>query len=195
MYRSLILSLIIFQSILLFSCGQDEEKRVMIHDYYDVEKIISLQIKKLDSLNPLVQKTVQVDNNIEKESLRLRNVWERELEIFRIAEINKPVFKGRYKKSVTKEQSLHSITYKPLENPILGIDYLKIWYEDVEENLRKIEVAYSEENLLYKSERVLVMNFKNVDSKKILMDSYSITGSQKMIFRSQRKFRVDADIL
>jgi hypothetical protein len=177
---------------IIFSCGGEEQRKVRLHEYYDVEKIISLQVQKLDSLDPLVLKRVQIDQNVENETLRFRSKWGKELEIFRIGEINKPVFKGRYRKASYEEDNLRKIIYEPIEKPVSGLEYLKIAYKNDEQDIRSMEIFLKEENLLYKSVKKLTLTFKKNSSNDVLLDSYTITGYQKMIFRSLRTFKVEA---
>lgn len=186
----------IFKLLLLISCGlaiacQREGNSARINEYYDLEGLIASQTALLDSLNPSVTKTVQVNNEVETEDLKLKNEWSRELDIFKGANLNKPAFAGRYKPSSFLENGITSIIYEPIDDPVSGIEYLKISFAEDLYDVENVEVFFREENLLYKSVRKLAMNFVRAENDVRILNAYSVTGSQKMVFVGLKTFKVE----
>lgn len=113
--------------------------------------------------------------------------WENELIIFRGLEaINKPIYKNIYAvedglPDRTSNLQVKWIAYKKdlSEKEIPPVKYLKIFYQGSLHNVRKIEAQVDETNALYKSSRLLTLEFQDIQNH-VVLTSYTIEGGQKM---------------
>jgi hypothetical protein len=108
--------------------------------------------------------------------------WRNELEIFsQLQVINKPINREFYIIDDGLFDPSSNLTVKAFsatEN--LPVRYLRVFYQESISKPRKIEALYDDRNQLYKSGRILEMEFQQIDNKSVLT-SYAIEGGQKMI--------------
>jgi len=125
--------------------------------------------------------------------------WETELDIFRQLEsVNKPVNRSLYavEKSSDAKSNLEVKTFMGKPEPgkkkvEMPVKYLKVYYQNTPDNIRKIEAQYDESNTLYTGSRFLKMEFQQVYNKTVLT-SYSITGGQKMFMGDSVSYNISA---
>jgi hypothetical protein len=117
--------------------------------------------------------------------------WERELEIFEALEIiNKPVnmdlYRSEYLADVKSNLSIKAIT----TDADLPVTYMKVYYQNSSDRVRKIEAEYHESNSLYRSARRLTLEFTEVGSTPVLT-AYSVEGGQKMFLSDTVSYSIE----
>jgi hypothetical protein len=163
--------------------------------YFDFDSLVNIQIKKISNTKDSVRKDAVIDGKQDHssfviDSTRLAHEWDvfRQLDV-----INKPLYKGNYEITEGKDtkSNLQVRTYQSkIKSPV---PYLRFYFHNSFQNLKKIESNYQEENALYFTKRDLMMVLDD-QSGEPLIKSYSITGSQKMILSDSVKFSIHGSI-
>jgi len=155
--------------IVLNSCQSSTENSsnngsyVSLIKFFEEEKII------LTKKNNLIEKSIVKDGN--KETKKMSNInWEKELEIFKDCDINKPAWRNLYhqEKEVLDKKQL--IRYTSLDDK-LTIKNIVIEYDSTNK-ISEIQINKSTKNNLYSSNEELIYNRKN---------GYSIKRDQKVV--------------
>ncbi|HEY5747481.1 MAG TPA: hypothetical protein VIU12_15485 [Chryseolinea sp.] len=187
----------------LFSCQTGKNKPVAL---YNADSLITTQVAYLSEHKARLHKIAKLGAKESETTTAPDGVhnWENELDIFRQLEsVNKPMNRGNYavEKSADSKSNLQVKTFRSrasendprTRKQILGmpVKYLKIYYQNTPDNLRKIEAEYDESNTLYTGSRFLKMEFQQVYNKTVLT-SYSITGGQKMFMGDSVSYNISA---
>ena len=182
----------------LFSCQTGKKKAVAL---YNADSLITTQVAYLSEHKARLHKITKLGSK-DSESVTIPESvkgWENELDIFRQLEsVNKPVNRRLYvverSSDVKSNLEIKSFIGKPepgekaVEMPV---KYLKVFYQNTPDNIRKIEAQYDESNTLYTGSRFLKMEFQQVYNKTVLT-SYSITGGQKMFMGDSVSYDISA---
>ncbi|MBX2842488.1 MAG: hypothetical protein KTR26_12010 [Flammeovirgaceae bacterium] len=171
----------IFLLLLFFvaACRSERKSESGEKVYFDLAGFIDQQVaylqenpvnatKKVD-INGEYEEANIIDNKIEK-SGELVN-WEKELALFKEADINKPVLRNSYE-VVEKLEGLATIYMAKEED--LPVHRLFVFRENGDE-VTQITIAYLEEKNLFLNNRELKMKFEGEKLKKI-----TINGFQKL---------------
>lgn len=177
-----------FYSLLLLAltaCGVENENtgtEVSATPFFKLESYFSQEIVRLDSLQPVLQKTVVVDGQSEEKRVESTD-FEKELQIFRRSDINRPAWVDKYQvDSILENGSLTEVHYMALDTS-LNTRLLKVRFSNggVEEiqiqNRARSAIASTEQNLQYRPDR-----------------SYRIESKQKTIGSDARKISIDVEI-
>ena len=81
----------------------------------------------------------------------------------------------------------------PEDQKDLPIEYLKIYYQDSPNKIRRIEARYRESSMMYKTSQILVMEFMSVKDTMILT-SYAIEGGQKMFMGDSVQYKINTSV-
>ncbi|PTB94199.1 hypothetical protein C9994_12310 [Marivirga lumbricoides] len=177
---------------LLTSCVESVKEKP-INTYFDVEALVNEQIEQLRQKDPLLAKQISIDGQSERDTINFDSLgWVNELEVFKLANINKPNLRGEYE-AVEKTLDDSKIWSYTADKQSLGIEFLHVYFGS-DSTLKKLEARYNEDNALYTSERNLEMAFENVDGKSTL-SKYRIYGKQKMIMKDEVEFSIESEIL
>lgn len=188
--NSLLLFAII--ALLLFACETGMREKPL-NEYFDVISLIDQQSKLLSDLNPKIQKSIEVDGKQEKDTIEFDALgWKNELEVFKLADINKPTLHDAYQ-ATEEETSEGKIWRYTTDQPSLAIQYLNIHFKN-DSIVTKLEAHYRENNALYISERKFEINFKDSDNTAVL-ESYKIYGKQKMVMKDEVTFSIESKVL
>jgi hypothetical protein len=179
--------------ILLFLACETAVREKPINEYYDVESLIDRQSKLLADLQPKIEKSIEVDGKKEKDTMQFDSLgWKNELEVFKLADINKPTLYDAYE--ATEEKTSDGKIWRyTTEKPSLGIEYLYVYFDN-DSSVTKLEARYHENNALYVSERNFEINFKKSDDLTVL-DSYKIFGRQKMAMKDEVRFSIESEVV
>jgi hypothetical protein len=118
---------ILLAGILLFFCGCNsttDEKQKDAFLYFDIRGYFKTEANRLAKTNPLVTKTVAINDVYEKRELKISN-WQSELSSISNADINKASWKGAFKIS----RSENKVTYSSNDKKI-PVKELTVFYKD-----------------------------------------------------------------
>lgn len=188
------------QILLLFllivgGCQEVVNKKIQnTHQYFDLKGLLEEQIYLLDSLEPTVTKTTNIDGMAERQSLHFDSTaWAREMEIFFEVDINDPILRDAYelvKENIGDSLNLESYVSKDIKNA--EIEFLKIFYPPEKDIPLYITAVFSEKNALYNSKRSLKLVFERQQGLNILK-GYSIEGVQKMLMKDTIFYKVQVE--
>ena len=160
--------------------------------FYPIDSLVSAQVIALSESNATLRKEAMLGSVSDTVTATPDSLgWSEELGIFRqIDVINRPVNLGTYLITDDEIDPGSNLTVKEFVSTTdQPVQYLRIYYDQSIDKPRKIEALYREENALYRSTRELAMEFQQLDNK-IVLTSYSIQGSQKMVFEDSIAFTV-----
>jgi hypothetical protein len=122
--------------------------------------------------------------------------WANELEVFRQLDVfQKPAFNDAY--VVTrgvKDDRSNLLTTEYRANRVVPVAYVKFYYMERPENLKKIEAVYEESNTLYVTRRHLALSFHDVDGRAVI-SGYSLSGLQRMILSDSVIYKIEANVI
>jgi hypothetical protein len=200
MYRKTALKPIVCVLLLatLFSCENGNKKTVAL---YNADSLITTQVAYLSEHKARLHKVTTLGDKESEAATVPVGVkdWENELDIFRqLASVNKPVNRRLYAVETSSDAKsnleVKSFIGKPEDGKKeveMPVKYLKIFYQNTPDNIRKIEAQYDESNALYAGSRFLKMEFQQLYNKTVLT-SYSITGGQKMFMGDSVRYNISA---
>jgi len=172
------------------SCAPKETKPES--NLFNFDSLISGQVKLLVENRAVLQKEVQMQDKKEHVTMEALDSqrWMNELEIFQqLSQINKPINSASYvvtessdSQSNLKVRSFHS-------NDKVAFQDIKIYYLETPSHIRKIESIVNQQNPIYKSAKMLTLNFNEVYSK-LMLTSYSIEGGQHMVLGDTVQFKI-----
>lgn len=187
--------LFILPLIGILSCTDPVERESDSLKYYDLNGLIDQQLVWLIELNPKIQKTAVLNGIPESSSMHLDSVqWARELKIFRDADLNKSRLRQEYRivEDLSEPTSNLKIRlYEAINKEMMEVEYLKIFYVEEEDDLRKLEASVREKNALFSSKKMLYMTFEDNGNGSIKIIHFKIEGHQKMILMDTVKFSLE----
>lgn len=161
-------------ALAMFSCNQRKEAEANTDLlYFDVKGYFGKEISRLQKLNPVVNKTVNVNGTAENKTAKITD-WTKELAIFVNADINKTSWKGSFK--VTAQNGVDIYTS---DNRKITVKKVSITWNG--QKAGKIEIIIDNKNILYQSQ----------DTLTYCPDSlYAIRKQQKIRLLKQKKYSV-----
>ncbi len=179
------------------SCNTAGSEKQKIKEYYNLDSLISKQIMRLAENNALLYKKAIVNGDTEEKQMQFDSAgWARELTLFREADLNKPAFSNAY--SVKKgEKDIHSNLFMDIFTPVndeaLRIKFIRIYYLNEINSIKKIEIVKEEENKLFYSSLHIILYFDNF-KKEVALQSYLIEGKQKLRLKDTIYYTVEGRI-
>ena len=164
--------------------------------YFDLAALVEQQVQWLDSLNPPVVLRATIGDRTETETMRKDSTaWAETLELFQKSDINQPVLRGQYEErdSLIQTQNLRVRTYRAPRADRAEIPYLKVYYQDSLANVRRIETAFQEDNVLYSTYRRMWMNFAPYQGQPRIT-TFETVGKQKMILRDSVTYTARGEV-
>ncbi|GAB3986384.1 hypothetical protein GCM10028807_03690 [Spirosoma daeguense] len=159
--------------------------------YYDVVSFVKGQMAALSAHKPLVNKTVSINNDRNQQQTRAIN-WERELELFVQADINKPALRSSY--TILRPDSLtYQYVVKGDENH-LAVRSLTVALDSLTRQPRRIEAVMQTSNPLYTSERHLVLESGLASGREWRVKRYTLSGYQKLPYFDKNEFLVEGQV-
>jgi hypothetical protein len=180
-------------SLLTWGCGAENQSTASL---YDIDSVIQHQISYFVNQEVEIKKKA-VLNGVEKSTIiqpKDSVDWEEELTIFlELNIINRPINRNLYNVEDLSdtESNLRIKSFTATEE--LPVKYLKVYYFKTMDRIRKIEAEYNAENSLYKSTRLLTLEFEEIEGKSRLA-SYAVDGGQKMFLDDSVQYTIDAAI-
>jgi hypothetical protein len=196
MYLLRQINLIILAGFLLFtsSCkrtGADSPA------YFNIDSLIHAQARHLTDLKASLTKKAQIDGAEETLSFIPGDtaLWLKELDIFAtVSSINKPVNKGNYSIIEGTDDDRTNLTVRTFTSKVsLPVVWLKVYYQDEPQHIRRIEALCKEESSLIKGSKMLIMEFQELNNK-ITLITYSLEGGQVMFLSKPVEFTLIGNI-
>jgi hypothetical protein len=179
---------------LLNACSNDIQ--VSSNQLLAFDSLWQAQVKTLTEAKAELTKEVRMKGSKQSVTSVIDDslTWATELEIFQqIAGINKPGNRSYYRETILQDEFSNLLVRRLSTDEKLMVKEVRIYYLESPKNIRKIEAFTSERNILYKSARVLSLNFKEVNNKPVLT-SDSIVGGQHMILGDSVQFDIQSTI-
>ncbi len=111
--------LFLFILLSTLGCLSDQtQQQLDAEPYFDLEGFMQGEIARLDSIAPVVRKTILL--NGEEEIKELNEIdFERELNIFLESDINRPAWVGKYTSdTLYSDSSTYQVTYQSLDSTL-----------------------------------------------------------------------------
>lgn len=176
--------------LLFFACDNPAETN-QPNVYFDVAGYVKTQITALKRQNPTVEKQTRIKEKSQNQTVK--NVdWNRELELFTQADINKPAFRNSY--DVARPDALtYRYTLKPTEEK-LTVRSLTVQIDAQTRQPRLIEAVLRTQNLLYESERKLTLESGPGAGAGWRVKQYKLTGFQQLTYFGKNDFFVQGRV-
>lgn len=189
-FRWIVLLLI----VLMAACTRPNKTEAT---HFNIDSLLHKQVVDLWSLKASLTKEGNIGETKQDTLLTALDTtrWRKELDIFtEIGLINKPAYRVLYTMKDGLADASSNLTIREFETTHeLPVRYLKLFYLDDLQKLRKVEALIRQENALLKTQRKLVMEFSDVYNKNVLT-SYSIEGGQKMLAGDSVHFTLNGTV-
>lgn len=173
--------IVILLLLVLTACTETENK-IQSKEYFDLAGMLNEHISRLSSKKPVVEKTVVIKKKQEK-IVTSEIDWNKELELFLQADLNKQSYESAY--SIQKTEN--EISYRLKTGEKMPVKHLFIKFD---KGLpQHIEAEMYAKNYLYESEKKLTADFENNHLR-----NYQITGYQQLFIGSKKNFSIDGKI-
>lgn len=179
--------------LLLYACAPPDRG---VSELFAVDSLLHAQASQLTEAKASLTKHTVLGNSQEDVTITPRDTtaWLKELEVFGVMNvINKPINRDRYqtKDSADSKSNLRIRSFRTSQD--LPVGYVHVYYHGRPERIRKIEAAYTELNGLYKTSRLLALEFDEIDGISVIT-SYSIMGGQKMFLDDTVQYNIQGRI-
>ena len=180
-------------ALALLSTACERRPRQQVQAFYNLDSLISMQVKRLAELQPSLEKKAVINGVSEKVVLQDLDSagWAQEFEIFRQLDLNE---KARNASQYRSERGLRDATsnlgiiqYTAMQP--LPLSYVRVYYQDTPTKVRRIVGEVFDKNRLYASGRLLSMEVIDLNGRPAVV-SYEISGGQRMILGDSMKFVV-----
>lgn len=174
---------LLFISLLVIGCAKSETQN-STKIYFDLAGLVNQQITELNKNQPLTHKNLVIEEK--KEVLNTNKIdWQKELELFLQADLNKQ----SYQLSYNKEEMPQMAVYTLKEGENLPVKSLKILFDE-DKSVKHIEALIQTDNYLYQSEKHLLMTLD-----KNRLTNYQIEGWQELFIGKKKNFKVDGIVV
>jgi len=173
----------------LYSCDRNYTRT---KDLFAIDSLLRGQVQHLAHHNASIAKVTTLGNKNNIVTLKPGDTiaWRKELEIFEALNvINKPVNKQRYRVEFHSDIKSNLKVKSFITSDDLSVKYLKIYYEHLPTQMKKIEASYDESNALYHSAKVLLLEFEQIRDTSVLT-TYSVRGGQKMFLDDTVQYNI-----
>lgn len=167
------------------SANQDADKK-----YFDLAALIHSQISTLSKQKPQIAKTVNLSGQNDQ-ILTDTLDWEKELALFKEADINSPSLRESYE--INDDKASKTLTYTAKEEK-LKVREIKLSYDEHSQmtalKVKQVKIVFSDDNQLYEIQRVMEMTLKDN-----LLTSYSIQGFQKVAMKDSLVYQIQGKVV
>jgi hypothetical protein len=161
--------------------------------YFSLEKLVEEQVSILSSGTYQIKKTAFLNEKHDEKILKPDSLgWLDELKLFRDADINLPSLRGVYEMVAGPGEltsNLQEIDFIPVKE-VQGVQYIKVFYAENRDDVRKIETRVTEVNSLFRGETILKLELRRDGENNLVLTSYEITGGQKMIMLDSVEYKI-----
>ena len=176
----------------LVSCSEGKKTKAL----YPVDSLLQAQANYLSARKAHLKKVVLLGGKEEEISLAPKDIkaWRNELEIFTALDvINKPINRSYYSIEDLSDSRSNLKVKAFTTKEDLPVRYIKIYYYQSPNKLRRLEAQFKESNSLYSSLRDLTMDFQQFGDT-IVLTSYNIVGGQKMLLDDTVKYHITGSL-
>jgi hypothetical protein len=162
-----------------------------IKTYFDTKTFVDQQVVLLTKQKPTVQKTVRLDQANQVQQTDSID-WNRELELFRQLDLNKPAFRSSY--TTARPDSL-TVQYrlKPGEKQ-MTVQLLTVRLDAATRQPAQISATLHAQNPLYQSERRILLDCGPTKTRQWRVAHYRVEGFRQLTFFSRNEFSIDGRI-
>ena len=176
-------------SALVFLAGcNNPAQQTQPNVYYDVAGFVQRQVTLLSQHKPLVNKATQIKGERSRQATRNIN-WNRELELFSQADINKPALRNSYQ--ISRPDSLTYQYSLKKDEEKLTVRSLRVQLDPTTRQPRRIEAVLRTGNPLYTSERRLLLESGPANGNQWQVQHYQLSGFQQLSYFDKNEFRVE----
>jgi hypothetical protein len=181
--------------IVILFCVACNHAPVSTQKFFDFDGLIDDQVEQLDQSRGVLEKSVKMGlNGTDSTYVPSAKGWESELEIFRDLEIiNRPTYRDAYKLDDPLPDIASNLKVRQYVSVKSPLHLVRFYYQNEFGNLKKIEAAFTEKNILYSTSRSLLMEFDDHNGKPQLTH-YAMDGFQKMVLSDTVRFSVQGNI-
>lgn len=160
--------------LLCYGCGDPiEASQKKVHTYFDLKGFFEKERARLSQSNPLILKTVMVNDSAESKQIRIAD-WKKELSAFSDADMNRAAWKGLFQ--VRKTASGVSYTADSKKVPVKEVLVMQR-----NGKLYGLQILIRNANTLYTSS----------DTLSYYPDSlYEVKKSQNIRLLSEKKYQI-----
>lgn len=183
----------VLAAVIITACSSERQRPAGL---FNVDSVISVQVNNLLAQQAIIQKNARINGEETSSTVAPKDTveWEHELSIFLGLEVlNKPINKGEYIAKTETDPETGLVVKSFSTTKELPVKFLKVYYDQNSTDIQKIEASYHETNTLYKSTRLLTMDFAEVNNLRVL-SSYKIVGGQKMFLDDSVEYEIAATI-
>ena len=176
----------------LVSCSEGKKTKAL----YPVDSLLQAQANYLSARKAHLKKIVLLGGKEEEISLTPKDIiaWRNELEVFTALDvINKPINRSYYSIEDLSDSRSNLKVKAFTTTEDLPVRYIKIYYYESPNKLRRLEAQFKESNSLYTSLRDLTMDFQQFGDT-IVLTSYNIVGGQKMLLDDTVQYRITGSL-
>lgn len=172
-----------FFILFAFSCQKPIAEGPQKEYFFPLKDFMDKEIERLEAQQAGVEKKVTIGNKTETKKIAFVN-WERELQPFVTADINKSTFVDRYTTTRDTISNGHVIvTYKALSDD-LNTQFLQVTTSG--DKVIKIEAVNKTDNPVYVSQQSMIYEPEK---------GYAIEAQQDVRFSEEKQFKVEAQIV
>lgn len=183
------LFLFLFSGLLLVNCTNPADTDA-VQSYFDLKGFIEKQITELNKRRPLVNKEMTLGSQNEKTQTNDID-WQRELELFIQADLNKQAYQLSY---TISQPNTTTYLYLLKSGEKLPVKSLRIEVDETSKQPKLIEALLEEENRLYDSEKKLQLTCSMRPEGVWLVKTYEISGFQHLSITDKKTFSVKGTI-
>ncbi len=189
------LPLLIIVIVFLGCQNQSQEISGGRQTYFDLDSLVGAQITLLVAEQAALTKNAMLNGDKDSTQLIPDSLgWSQELNLVRAANFNKPVLWGLYEVETSRNEPGHNLSVRTYTGPEgAATPWLKLYYLDDLEHLKKIEGINIHNNELLKSTRSFEVDFEDFGGKPRITQ-YQIKGAQKMIMQDSVNFIINGHI-
>lgn len=157
--------------------------------FLNIDSLLEAQVNMISKAT--LEKTIQVDDSVFQARLDIAGL-KRDLEVFRELNLmNRSIYRDSYTLSVSPDRQ-SNLTVKLWTNTTdAPVKSLKVFYLDKMDRIKRIEAELGSRALYAQSGKKLQLDF-DILSDTLLLESYSISGSQRYFWGAQRYFSINA---
>jgi len=175
---------LILSLIILLSSGCRREINTDQRNFFDLEGFIDSQVLLLSEGNYELTKKTRIGDNMENLVLQPDSSgWQKELSIFKTADIDKPGLQEYYDKILLDSGNIEVENYTLNDSSVSETVFLRIERDKMSNRIRTIKAAQQSTNPIYYSKRKLFLLFYPINEGKIRLDSFAVKGFQKMVLQ------------